>query len=114
TQVVKVTYKSEDPEFAAKAVNVLADEYMNFGLETKRESIRQARDFLQEELTKLQQKLQQSEQRLVDYSRAHNMLPSQDSNVIVRKVTELSDQVTKVEAEVMANPYESLQNTPIE
>jgi capsular exopolysaccharide synthesis family protein len=115
TQVVKVTYQAEDPEFAATAVNILADEYVRFGLETKRSSIGEARDFLQEELTKLQQKLQQSEQRLVDYGRAHNILAAaQDNNVIVRKVTELNDQVTKVEAEVLANQYEALESTPLE
>jgi capsular exopolysaccharide synthesis family protein len=58
--------------------------------------------------------LQQSEQQLVDYGRAHNMLPSQDTNVIMRKVTELNDQVTKVETEVLANQYEALEQTPLE
>ena len=99
TQVVKVTYKSDDPQFAARAVNVLADEYIRYGFESKRDATGVARDFLQEELTKLQQKLQQSEQRLVDYGRGHNiLLPSRDNNVIMRKLTELNDEMTKVEA----------------
>lgn len=116
SQVVKLTYKADDPQFAAQAVNTLAEEYVKFGLKSKRASIGQARDFLQEELTKLQQKLQQSEQRLVNYGRAHSILPSEDStsSAVVRKVTELNDEVTKVEAEVMANQYESLRDTPIE
>lgn len=114
TQVVKVTYQSEDPEFAAKAVNTLADEYVNYGFESKTDATERARDFLQKELAGVEEKLQRSEQRLVDYSRAHNLLPTQDVNIVGRKVAELSDEVTKVEAEVLANQYQGLQNTPIE
>lgn len=114
TQVVKVTYRSEDPEFAARAVNTLADEYVNYGFESKSDATSRAQVFLQRELAIIEEKLQRSEQRLVDYSRAHNLPPTQDTNIVLRKVTELSDEVTKVEEQVLANQYQGLQNTPIE
>jgi capsular exopolysaccharide synthesis family protein len=114
TQVVKVAYKSDDPAFAAKAVNALADEYIRYGFESKREGTSQARDFLNEELNKQRAKLEQSQQRLVDYARAHNIVESGDNNVVRRKVAELNSEITTVEGEVLANQYEALQDTPIE
>jgi len=115
TQVVKVTYKAADPEFAAQAVNALAAEYITYGFESKRESMGQAREFLKQELVKQQQKLRESQQRLVDYGRAHNILtPSEENNVVVRKVAELNAEMTRVEGEVLANDYTALQDTPIE
>jgi capsular exopolysaccharide synthesis family protein len=115
TQVVKVTYRSDDPEFAARAVNGLADEYITFGFETKRDASAVAQTFLQEELTKVQQTLQRSEQRLVDYGRQHNiLLPSRDNNVVMRKLTELNDEMTRVEAQVRTMQYDTLQHTPLE
>jgi polysaccharide biosynthesis transport protein len=115
TQILKVTYRGDEPDFAAQAVNALADEYVDYGLEIKRDSILKARDFLQSELTRLQQKMQQSEQRLVDYGRTHNILePTRENNIVTRRLTELHDEMTKVEGELLANEYKDLQNTPIE
>ncbi len=114
TQIVKVTFRAEDPEFAARAVNTVADEYVTYGLESKRRAIENARDFLQGELTKLQQNLQRSEQKLVDYGQQHNILQTPENNNITRKLAELNEEMTKVESQVLANQYQELQSTPIE
>ena len=115
TQVVKVTYSADDPQFVAKAVNTLADAYVRYGFESKRDSMVQARNFLEGELAKQREKLERSEQRLVDYGNAHNIFqPSEENNTVIRKVAELSSEMTKVEAELLANQYEELRDTPIE
>jgi len=114
-QVVKLSYRSEDPQFAAKAVNALAETYVRYGFESKRDSMGQAREFLQDELAKQREKLERSEQKLVDYGNAHNILqPSQENNSVIRKITELNSEMTRVEAELLANQYEELRDTPIE
>jgi len=115
TQIVKVSYRSEDPQFAARAVNALAEDYVKYSFEVKRESSEQARDFLQEELSKQRKKLEESQQRLVDYARAHNILqPGNENNAVMQKITELNTDMTKVEADLLANHYEELRDTPIE
>jgi len=114
TQILRVSYRSPDPVFAAKAVNTLADEYVNYGFETKREATTNARDFLDKELTKQQKKLEQSEQQLVTYGRMHNiLLPTEGNNVIMQKLTDLNQEMTKVETEVLANQYEALKDTTL-
>jgi succinoglycan biosynthesis transport protein ExoP len=115
TQVVKVTYRAEDPELAARAVNALAEDYVKYGFESKRDSMEQAREFLQDELAKQRRKLEESQQRLVDYTRAHNILqPADENNAVMRKIADLNADMTKVEAELLANQYEELRDTPIE
>ena len=111
TQVLQVAYRSENPAFAATAVNALADVYVDYGVEMKQESTTKARDFLQSELSKLKQKLEQSEQRLVSYGRAHGiLLPTEDKNVIMERLSDLNRELTKVEAEVLSNEYVGLKN----
>ena len=48
----------------------------------------------------------------MDYGRAHNiLLPSEGNNVIMQKLTDLNQEMTKVEAEVLANQYQALKDT---
>jgi capsular exopolysaccharide synthesis family protein len=115
TQILTVTFHAEDPEFAARAVNALADDYVDYGFEVKRIAMFKARAYIEEELDKLKQKLEQSEQRLVNYGRRHQILfPSEDNNVIMRKLSDLNQELTKVEAEVIANQWASLRNTTLD
>ena len=54
TQVLKVSYLSEDPQFAAQAVNTLAAEYVDYSFDSKREATDKAREFLEKELARLE------------------------------------------------------------
>jgi polysaccharide biosynthesis transport protein len=58
TQVVSITYTADDSEFAAQAVNALADEYIQSSLEVKQEATARAKDFLEEERAKVKEKLE--------------------------------------------------------
>jgi capsular exopolysaccharide synthesis family protein len=115
TQVLNVSYRSEDPVFAATAINTLADEYVTYGFDSKRESTTLAQNYVEAELEKAETRLHESEQRLVSYGRAHNiLLPTEDNNVIKQKLIDLNTELTKVDAELLANPYEALKETTVE
>src|SRR5262245_12226046 len=73
TQVLKVSFQSEDPVFAAQAVNVLAEGYVDFGFEQNRRSTAPGRDYIQSELTEVGEKLRKSELRLVEYGRLNKI-----------------------------------------
>src|SRR5205085_758186 len=62
TQVVSVSYRSSDPVFAARAINLLADEYVKYSFDVKHDAETRARDFLQNEMVKLQRTLEQAEE----------------------------------------------------
>ncbi len=112
TQVVTVSYTSESPEFAAKAVNALADEYIESSLAIKQESTVRAKEYLEQERAKLKEKLDQSEQALIEYGRAHGILmPTEAINV--QKLTDLNQEMTKVEAEILSSAHVALgRSTP--
>ncbi len=112
TQVVSVSYANEDPSFAAKAVNTLADEYVSYSLETKQDATAQGKDFLQNELLKQRRKLERSEEQLVRYSREHGIfLPSEKDNVVLEKLQDLNKEINRVEDQILANQHLALRDT---
>jgi capsular exopolysaccharide synthesis family protein len=112
TQVVSVSFISTDPKFAATAVNTLADEYIDYTFETRRDATTKAKEFLEGELHTLRQKLEQSEQQLTQYAREHNILLGADAdNVVLQKFGDMSREMTKVEAELLSIPYEAVRNS---
>ena len=110
SQIVRVTYTAGDPRFAAEAVNTVADEYVKYSLEVRQESAERARDFLEVERRKLQEKLEESEQQLADYGRANGILEPTEK-LAEQKLTDLSQQMTSVEAELLKSQYEALRDT---
>lgn len=115
TQILSVSFRSEDPAFAAQAINTLADEYVNYGFDSRRETTTRARNYVEAELEKAEARLHGSEQRLVDYGRAHNiLLPTADNNVINQKLVDLNTELTKVDTEILANQYRALGSTTVE
>ena len=76
----------------------------NYSFETKHDATTKARDLLEKELVKLQQKLEVSEKQLIEVrSREDILLPTEDNNVIMEKLKELNQEMTKVET---AGPVE--------
>lgn len=115
TQIVKASYTSEDPEFAAAVVNTLAEAYMEYNFQSKYEAVLKARDFLQDEIQGLKRELERSEDELTQYAREHGILNmAEGENLIVRKLADLSQQMTQLEGQLIANRYENIKNTTLE
>ena len=106
---------AEDPGYAAAAINALADEYVDYSFETKHDATTRARDLLEKELVKLQQKLEVSEKQLVEYGLEKNiLLPTEDDNVIMEKLKELNQEMRKVETEVLSNQYHAMRDITLD
>ena len=67
SRLVRVHFDSTDPFFAAKAVNVLAQSFINVNLERRFESAAYAKTFLEEKLLQTKARLEDSERDLVKY-----------------------------------------------
>ena len=64
---------------------------------------------------KLQQKLEVSEKQLVEYGLEHNiLLPTENNNVIMEKLKDLNQEMTKVETEVLSNQYHAMRDTTLD
>ena len=115
TQIINVSYTSEDPKFAAAVVNTLAEEYMEYNFLSKYESVTKARDFLQEEIQELKMELERSEEELAQYSREHGILNmAEGENLIIQKLNDVYRQVTQVEGQLIANRYKNIENVSVE
>ncbi len=79
SQLVKVSFVSHKPAMATQVVNAVADGYIEYDLESRVDSSRQAREFLQDQIQTAKKKIEASEKALNDYA-AKNTIIFIDSN----------------------------------
>ncbi|MGN6497587.1 MAG: GumC family protein, partial [Tsuneonella sp.] len=68
SSLVDVEFTSPNPDLSAKIANAWAEQFIAASLDRRFESTAEAREFLQDQLTKLRKKLEQSERDLVNYA----------------------------------------------
>ncbi len=71
SQIVRLSFTSADPEFAARVANTVAEEFIKMHFEGKYEMIGRAKDFLNEQLATIKTNLENAELELVEYAGRH-------------------------------------------
>jgi capsular exopolysaccharide synthesis family protein len=100
TRIVKVTYSSPDPNLAADIVNTLMDQLVVYTLAARIESTKQAREWLNKRLTELQQRLEETREELVRYSREHEIVElGQNQTIAIERLTDLNRRLVEAEAD---------------
>jgi len=100
SHLVDVAFVSEDPKFAAEAVNALIEEYVNQNLELKLQSTQGMLDWLDKELDNQQKRVEQSEKGLAEYREKENALSLDDKqNIVLSRLNQLNDAVTRARTE---------------
>lgn len=98
SRLVRLHFDSTDPFFAAKAVNTLAQAFININLERRFEASAYAKTFLEEKLAQTKAKLEDSERELVQYSRELEVMsPDEKQNVFSQNLQEFNTAVAKAE-----------------
>ncbi|SOB80556.1 capsular exopolysaccharide family [Sphingomonas guangdongensis] len=69
TRIAQISFTSPDPRLSARVANAFADAYIRSNLARKANSSVYALDFLRDQLREAQARLEQTEQRVVDYAR---------------------------------------------
>ena len=96
SRLVDVYFVSADPQFAARAVNVLAEEYVNENLEFRLQNTDKTLQWLTEEVAKQQNVVQSSERMLAEYRENQNALSLEDrQNIIVSRLNQVNDAASK-------------------
>ncbi len=85
SQVVTISYQSENPKLAAKAANAVADKYILGQLQAKFNATKKATDWLNDQLSELKLKVAASEHAVEQYRKTHVLLE-------VNKETELTQE----------------------
>jgi succinoglycan biosynthesis transport protein ExoP len=100
SRLVDVTFTAADPEFAARAVNVLAEEYVQQNLEFRLENTQKTLQWLTQEVAKQQNIVQTSERLLAEYRENQNALSLEDrQNIVNARLNQVNDAVTKAKTQ---------------
>ncbi len=96
SQLVDLTFDSADPEFAARAVNAFAEEYVAHNLSLKVESLEKSAEWLTGEVQKQALLMRQSDLGLAQYKETQDA-GSLDSNqnIVVARLTSANEAATK-------------------
>ena len=105
-----MTFISEEPKFAADAVNTLIDEYVSENLEIKLRSTQGMLDWLGTELATQQKRVEDSERALAEYREKENALSLDDKQNIVLVAAQPAERHRGARAQPARVQKESLYN----
>lgn len=115
SQLVDVRYQSQDPNVALRSANAVAQQYIEQTLELRFLATKQATDWLSERLAEQRQKVEATEQALLEYRRRTGLIaPASGDNVALQKLSEITRSLTeatanRIEKEALYRQLESLQ-----
>ena len=102
TRLLEIRFSSTDPVLAAKAVNSLIDTYIEQNYKTRLDATMRTSDWLAQQLSELQMKVEESQEKLVRYQKEHGILGiDEKENIITSKLDELNKELTAAEADRM-------------
>lgn len=109
SRLVDISFVSANAEFAARAANQLAREYVQQNAEQRRYSVSSGLQWLEQELERQKAKVEASERALADYREEQNAISLEDrQNIVVARLNQLNDAVTKAKTTLVQK--ESLYN----
>jgi len=99
--LVDISYKSTDKNLAWKVTEIFPKEYLKLSMTTREQSYTTLREWLNNELTRLGQKLQDSERTLYAHGQKQDFLSLEDPevNVVYKKYIAVSQALTAAQAD---------------
>jgi polysaccharide biosynthesis transport protein len=103
SRAVELRFDSQDPELAARAVNAVAENYIQKNLEARWEATQKASDWLSLQLKDLKAKLEKSEEDLQKYAAQNGLLylvtgRGDEESIVNQSVREIEEELTKAQA----------------
>jgi len=100
SNLVELSFDSENPETAARIANRLANDYIDQNLQVKFEETMRASEWLQGQLPHLKANLEKSEDALQSYARANSIIfVEEKQNLANERLKQLQEAYTKAQAE---------------
>jgi capsular exopolysaccharide synthesis family protein len=98
TRLIDISFMHPDPQLAAKIVNAIADTFVLYNLERKRETNTSTGTFLQQRIAELQSQIRNGEERLINYSKDNQIISLDDKqNTVVDRLVGLNKQLLEAE-----------------
>ena len=103
TDILKVSYVSKNPEQSAKVVNTLVKNYLENNLIVNRAEAVSAKEFLEEQLPKVEKSLQQTESEIRKLKEKNELVsPNEDTEALIGGLREIEGEISTARGE-MAN-----------
>jgi capsular exopolysaccharide synthesis family protein len=100
SNLVEVSFYSEDAELAARIANQLSSDYIDQNLQVKWDETVKASEWLSGQLVGLKAKLEKSDDALQSYARANSIIfVEEKQNLVNERLKELQEAYTKAQAE---------------
>jgi capsular exopolysaccharide synthesis family protein len=102
TQIVEVRFRSTDPKLATLAANAVVEQYMQRNLQSHYDGTVQVSNWLSKQMEDLQSKAAESQEKLADFQKRNNVLPTSgddSSNIVTDRLKILNEQLTQAEAD---------------
>ncbi|MBO8131556.1 MAG: polysaccharide biosynthesis tyrosine autokinase [Candidatus Marinimicrobia bacterium] len=96
TEAIRIIVRSFDPVEASLIANTIAQEYYEMDLEFNRSEVVETKNFLEEQLKKVERDLQRAEERLKEFQEKQGVFALEEA------AKTLIDQMTSIEAEYYA------------
>jgi capsular exopolysaccharide synthesis family protein len=116
TQLVRLSFRSSSPEFAAKAVNAFAESFIDMGVEDRYASAGKASTFINSQIETLKQEIDEKEAQLQAFSRTSDIVTLEPkSNVILQRLETLNSALMDAKKERIqkeARYFEAMNGPP--
>jgi polysaccharide biosynthesis transport protein len=100
TRTLKVSYNHTNPAIAAAVANCVAQTFIERSFEKKTEKFTTASDWLDRTTRELKARVEQSEQSLTNYTKAHNIFSIEGKETLTTdKLSRLHDQASRAETD---------------
>jgi len=100
TNMVVVKFDAEDPDLAARVVNGLVNNYIEFNFRSKYEATRQASGWMEQQLDELKAKVEKSQAALVSYERENSIVNvNEKQNLVEQRLSDLGRDLTVAESD---------------
>ena len=101
TDIVSLSYESKDPKEAADIINTLMEVYMQTNVDMNQEDAIEAREFISQQLPKVQEEVFRAEQALRSFKEKNQVLDlDAEFKIAVTELAELNRQITTLESEL--------------
>ena len=100
SRLTYVNYISTDPNYAAKSVNTIVDEYTRWTVERKHSATKVAREFLEVQLDNTKASLEKSEEELAKFAKSVNVVSlDKDLNLVYKQLEEINEAYAESETQ---------------
>lgn len=101
TRIVEISFESPDPNHAARIVNAMLDNYLDYNFHEHYDATRQASGWMEQQLDELKAKVERSQKALVDYERQNALVNVNDKqNVAEERLADLNRDLTVADNDV--------------